>query len=345
MEGSETNINKLQRQIEYYMCDDNLKNDEFFNSALLKEEDRLIPVDLLLNCKKIKQLNANQESLVEAIENSNVLLLSEDKKRFGRRNKKIPVLRRDTLIIVTEKTNDELRKNEAVKELDSVVWFMPYLINFKCDENVYFNARQLEKKLTKQLAIQVPHIKMSKKAGVIVFNSLSTDKEALDQLIEKETLKVNKFELTLRKMTEEETEKWLSKNLKELEISLKIKMHARIFRPINKKADKRDLTKPVELGSKTFKSIEQLKSFMKLCINKTKNGDELKGKNFEVIKALFVYHPTKGSRIEDCVKITVDIHPEYKMSRCFIVETKDGQKEDYSFHKCMKGLIDSQESS
>lgn len=52
---------------------------------------------------------------------------------------------------------------------------------------------------------------------------------------------------------------------------------------------------------------------------------------------IFSYHPSE-SKVTDIKKIYVDIHPDYKTSRCFILETSEGEKIDVSFHKCLGNL-------
>ena len=42
--------------------------------------------------------------------------------------------------------------------------------------------------------------------------------------------------------------------------------------------------------------------------------------------------------MEDLDHFTVDVHPEYKDTRCFFAVKKDGKKEDFSVVKCINAL-------
>jgi hypothetical protein len=52
---------ELKKQIEYYLSDANLKQDEFFHEQISKN-DGYLPIHLILKCNKIKKLGANEES-------------------------------------------------------------------------------------------------------------------------------------------------------------------------------------------------------------------------------------------------------------------------------------------
>ena len=68
------------------MSDSNLKNDEFFHNLLKKSEDRMISINILNKCKRIKDLNVSEEDIIKAIKKSSYLKIDEEKKMFGRVN-------------------------------------------------------------------------------------------------------------------------------------------------------------------------------------------------------------------------------------------------------------------
>ena len=59
------NTSTLRVQIEYYLSDTNLANDEFFHSKISENSEGYIDLNLFLNCNKIKKLNSTKEDLVE----------------------------------------------------------------------------------------------------------------------------------------------------------------------------------------------------------------------------------------------------------------------------------------
>ena len=66
---------KIKKQIEYYLCDDNLKNDPFFNSLISSSPDGFVSLQVFMNCNKIKKMNIKMSELPSSRQ-----LLSEPKK-------------------------------------------------------------------------------------------------------------------------------------------------------------------------------------------------------------------------------------------------------------------------
>lgn len=59
-----------------------------------------------------------------------------------------------------------------------------------------------------------------------------------------------------------------------------------------------------------------------------------------VIERLLPYHPESEKKIGSGIDyIAVGLHPEFENSRCLFIARKDGQLEDFSYWKCIKGLI------
>lgn len=96
------NVEALQKQIEYYMSDKNLENDEFFHTKISEAKEvqpsatqGFIDVDLLLNCNKIKKLGVKTTAeLLKAIEKSDQLEVHTSKKLFRRKPEhKLPELK------------------------------------------------------------------------------------------------------------------------------------------------------------------------------------------------------------------------------------------------------------
>lgn len=54
----------IQKQIEFYLSDQNLKNDRFFNKTIKAAENRMIPIKTLFSCKRIQHLKATEEDLI-----------------------------------------------------------------------------------------------------------------------------------------------------------------------------------------------------------------------------------------------------------------------------------------
>ena len=66
----------IKKQVEYYLSDQNLAQDELFHKTLT--ENGTLKIDLILKCNKIKKLNATQESIKEAIKDSTEVEVNDD---------------------------------------------------------------------------------------------------------------------------------------------------------------------------------------------------------------------------------------------------------------------------
>ncbi|CAL5019716.1 unnamed protein product [Urochloa decumbens] len=59
-----------------------------------------------------------------------------------------------------------------------------------------------------------------------------------------------------------------------------------------------------------------------------------------ILERLLPYHPQYEKKIGCGIDyITVGLHPEFENSRCLFIVRKDGERVDFSFWKCVKGLI------
>ncbi|GMN30114.1 hypothetical protein TIFTF001_002695 [Ficus carica] len=74
---------------------------------------------------------------------------------------------------------------------------------------------------------------------------------------------------------------------------------------------------------------------------KYKIGDRLSPEYQTIIlERLLPYHPAYDAKIGCGVEsITVGFHPEFKGTRCLFIVRKDGELVDFSYWKCIKGLI------
>ncbi|XP_076921569.1 protein DCL, chloroplastic-like [Bidens hawaiensis] len=59
-----------------------------------------------------------------------------------------------------------------------------------------------------------------------------------------------------------------------------------------------------------------------------------------ILERLLPYHPESQKKIGCGISyITVGYHPDFESSRCLFIVRKDGEMEDFSYWKCIKGLI------
>eukprot|EP00931_Biecheleriopsis_adriatica_P055479 TRINITY_DN32813_c0_g1_i1.p1 TRINITY_DN32813_c0_g1~~TRINITY_DN32813_c0_g1_i1.p1 ORF type:complete len:356 (-),score=87.93 TRINITY_DN32813_c0_g1_i1:46-1113(-) len=75
----------LRTQLEYYLSDDNLRTDRFFHEKISASDGGWLDMELVLNCKKIKDMNATRADIVTALVAS-VLEVRQDEGAIRRAN-------------------------------------------------------------------------------------------------------------------------------------------------------------------------------------------------------------------------------------------------------------------
>ena len=70
---------EIKKQVEYYLSDKNLSQDEFFHNEISKTNDGYIPLALIMRCNKIKALKVSEAQIDAAIKDSTEVELNEKK--------------------------------------------------------------------------------------------------------------------------------------------------------------------------------------------------------------------------------------------------------------------------
>ncbi len=83
----------LRNQIEFYFSDENLLHDKFLQKFLIRDKDKGVPLTILDNFNKVKQILSDVKDLPKrinyirnAIESSNILRLNKKKNKIKRQN-------------------------------------------------------------------------------------------------------------------------------------------------------------------------------------------------------------------------------------------------------------------
>ncbi|XP_073024073.1 LOW QUALITY PROTEIN: protein DCL, chloroplastic-like [Primulina eburnea] len=86
-----------------------------------------------------------------------------------------------------------------------------------------------------------------------------------------------------------------------------------------------------------------LVGFVRMILHsgKYESGDRLSPEHEKIIlERLLAYHPEYRKKIGCGVDyITIGYHPDFEGSRCLFLVRKDGELVDFSYWKCLKGLI------
>ncbi|EMS54113.1 Protein DCL, chloroplastic [Triticum urartu] len=86
-----------------------------------------------------------------------------------------------------------------------------------------------------------------------------------------------------------------------------------------------------------------MKDLEMLRVHKTgySSGERLSPEHEKaILERLLPYHPQYKKKIGCGIDyITLGLHPEFENSRCLFIVRTDGEQVDFSFWKCIKGLI------
>ncbi|KAK6130878.1 hypothetical protein DH2020_035362 [Rehmannia glutinosa] len=86
-----------------------------------------------------------------------------------------------------------------------------------------------------------------------------------------------------------------------------------------------------------------LVGFVRMILHsgKYESGDRLSPEHEKtILERLLAYHPESEKKIGCGVDyITIGYHPNFESSRCLFIVRKDGELVDFSYWKCIKGLI------
>lgn len=83
----------------------------------------------------------------------------------------------------------------------------------------------------------------------------------------------------------------------------------------------------IELNHKKYEDVGKIKNIIKNLLAKSPDGAIIKEPDQSMLKELLKYHDNAEKKLENFKHFTVDVHPNYKETRCFFVVKEDGTKE------------------
>lgn len=99
----------------------------------------------------------------------------------------------------------------------------------------------------------------------------------------------------------------------------------------------------VDWEDKILEDTVPLVGFVRMILHsgRYESGDRLSPEHEKtILERLLAYHPEYAKKIGCGVDyITIGYHPDFGSSRCLFIARKNGELEDFSYWKCLKGLI------
>ncbi|KAL9691859.1 hypothetical protein QQ045_012286 [Rhodiola kirilowii] len=99
----------------------------------------------------------------------------------------------------------------------------------------------------------------------------------------------------------------------------------------------------VDWEDQILEETAPLVGFVRMILhsNKYESGERLSTENEKtILERLLPYHPEYEKKIGCGIDyLTVNYHPDFESSRCLFIVRKNGEVVDFSYWKCIKGLI------
>ena len=335
----------IKEQIEYYLSDENLKQDSFFHQKISEEPNGYLDIDLLLKCNKIKKAGWSKEEIIEGIKISDIIELDKTNNKVRRKdNKPLP-----ELSLLSKKRPKPEKEDEKKRE--------PIVLIFKSEKECNSNWKEVcgaFKKENPDLNIIYSRFKTNL-GHIVVIPDSDEDIKFKDKFTYEDT------EFTVEICEGEDLINFYKEHGQHYEdcVAMKNKRNKKGKKESknknkNKKKEKKEkeekkekydptdkqvLNEKIILGGEEFSDAASIKTKARKIITDTKDGEKLKEKEQKFILDLLKYHHNYDEKSKDLNYITVGKPENYESSRCFIIVNKKEEKNDFSVQKCIDNLV------
>jgi hypothetical protein len=319
----------LRCQVEYYLSDDNLQKDKFFHEKMSGDSQGYLDIDFILNCNKIKKVNATKEEIINACKLSSQLELSGERvRRSG--NKPLPELK-----FLNKKTK---RKDEDDQEEDKEAEnFDPVILEFSADKEPAFKWKAIQDKYRElNPNLSVAYLRFNNNKGHMgVFNSH-------EELKFVENFEIEGVNFTVKRCEGDELINFWKEHGSHFEMCI----------GRNKKSDKKGgrkergrekkdvnyLKNAVTLGDEIFTDVTKIRARARRILTSTKDGEKIASPDHDFLFDLVKNHNNGELKLKNFSFFTSGKPKEHDYSRCFFIIKNDSSKEDFSVHKCIEKI-------
>lgn len=330
----------IQKQVEYYLSDQNLKQDEFFNNIIKGNESHSIPIESLLNCNKIKKLNATKDQIIDAITGSEEIeVVGEGVKRKG--DKPIPAFEPKVTKKIKGENGPIAVQQPADREESKS--FEPKIFKItlsKASENLRWDVVQTE--IQNATGVKPGYTRLNDAEGHFAVDENILTEELKNKILNA-GIKVGDVEVKLEECLDEDLKKFYANHGRHLDMCLERSGLKKKDKRFGKKDKKEKVEKkPDDIDfvffNKRYTSLTPLKYIFKGILQKTDDDDVIGENDHKLLMELLKYHDSYDEKVKDIKHFTVGQHPLYKQTRCFFVVRNDGTREDFSSTKCVENI-------
>lgn len=334
----------IKKQMEYYLCDDNLKFDKFFQEIIRQSEDGWIAMENFMNCRKIAALKITEEDIYKSLDGSTEVEIDEKKgcRRTG--NRELPPLqKRENFKKNKDGQQDIIAIMTSHSETSPLLYFQ---VNMKGVEDALGFAISLKTGLKDKIQkdfgkaesgkAQTPEVCWSFKQGqfdespehqiIILKRRGFTDVDRLNNLEFDVKHKEANYTLTLEKIENLD----LKKKLWEACPSFLKKEHSK-----NIAKNKAKIILP-GWEKKQFDSINVLRNSIKEVLNAHSFGEIIPedSSDYKFLMCLLKFHPNP-QKLNGMKSLVVNPYDGDEKSRCLFIIKEDGTQDNISTVKCL----------
>lgn len=336
----EKDHSSLKTQLEYYLSDTNLQFDEFFHNEIENSSEGYLALDLILNCNKIKKINASFSDLQAAVSKSTLLELSSDKSSVRRKDRKLPDFKGKKKFEMTtrlSRKNSEKSVSSLIATDDSQKVFVPLLLVMTDVSTLPKNGKLIEETIGEQQKTKIPYARVNKTNGHLVLDKNEKDSSDVVEKLLKDGFEFDGKKIEIIAADDRERNLFNKENLNYLEKIVK-KKFGKSIKKAGKIQEKKQFA-ALTFAGKKYNNFSGLQTAFKNIISKSRNGVEIDEDSHKMVEELLKYHDNK-EKLKGAKSYVVDFHPVYKQTRCFFIVKDDESKEDFSIHKCLNNLKD-----
>ena len=316
---------RIKKQIEYYLSDENLETDKFFNELISKSNDGYIDISYILNCNIIQESNLTKEEVFEILKDNEYVELNEEKTKIRRKNnKKIPEINEQKLLEKKRKREKEMKRGKQEKK-------HPIILNITTNKETEITPEQIinvYKSLNPNLNIiqaefnnNIGYIAIKRKEITSKFNFVKIFE--IDDII---------FDVKLCEGKELSNFWYNNSHL----LSEDNKDNNNKDKKVKIKKIKRKLKEAIYLGNKKYDDFNEIKNDVDIIIeNKILNEEQIK-----FIKDLIKYHPDKNIREKVVESDIIEVRKNEENKDIFFGFNKNKEKiVEFQVYKCTEKII------
>ena len=322
---------EIKTQIEFYLSDANLDNDEFFHNIISKETNGYLDIDYIMQCNKIKKSGWTKDQIIESIKDSEQIELNQEKTKVRRKgNKPLPPLDEKKLLA-------KKRYREKKSEGDNIV---PIILIFTSDKDSEIKWQTIQSKyksLNPTLSILYTRFKTNEgHFGVIPMGANKKHSEDGINFVKEFEIDGIKFKVNL--CEGKDLDKFMEENKSHLDLCVNKERNKRI-----QKKNKTTLEIPIKLGDDEYNDIAKIKEKIRKMMSQVQ--DELiildEGQ-IKFIKDLVKFHPEKDvyEKLKNLPFIGVGkIDPHQYTKGFFGLDENKEKVFEFLVHKCPDKIL------